>query len=389
MKKNLAALTAYKNKFTNKFFGYVHIPATTKKKGNVLFSYLSSPFTLLPHEKKTDPHSNYWECQEMVRLFNVRGYDVDCIAEHNTSFLPRKKYVAYIDAEGKLDYYSKFLNHDCKKVYHVLGMYHEALNKNEMCRLQYLTKRRNVHFKPSRSLTKRSIECVDYLEGFGNQTVHDTYKHLNKPIFPIPISVTQLYDFPTNKDYESRKKNFLFFSGGGAILKGLDLVVEAFAKLPQLNLFIIGPAVYEKDFAQEYEEELSLPNIKYYPRPKISSEGIILVQNIPFNEIVNSCVALVYPSSSEGTSGAVIQALHAGIIPIITPETGLDPNVGGITLKEASVESVMEAVLEVAKKPNEELSELTKQSWNFVRKHHTKETFSREYGRFIDEILHL
>ena len=54
------------------------------------------------------------------------------------------------------------------------------------------------------------------------------------------------YDFPKNKNFNEARKHFLWFGGGGAILKGLDLVVETFASLPHLQLSIIGPASYEK-----------------------------------------------------------------------------------------------------------------------------------------------
>ena len=67
-----------------------------------------------------------------------------------------------------------------------------------------------------------------------------------------PLSCTNCWvdNFPKNKNFESSRKHFLWFGGGGAILKGLDLVVETFASLPHLQLSIIGPSAYEKEFEE-------------------------------------------------------------------------------------------------------------------------------------------
>jgi hypothetical protein len=219
---------AYRNKFSNRLFGVVHMPAQGTKKGDVLMSYIASPFTLAPWEMKTDPHSSYWESKEIARLFSVRGYAVDCAEQSDRRFVPRKKYLAYVDAAGELDRLASFLPRSCKKVHHIVGMHYQALNRNEAKRLMDVRERRGATLKPKRSLSDKGIEKAEYLEGFGNDCVHATFKHLGKAIFPIPISVTQTFDFPQDKDFNKARTNFLYFSGGGAVLKGLDLTLEAF-----------------------------------------------------------------------------------------------------------------------------------------------------------------
>lgn len=82
---------AYKNKITNKLCGVVSVPAVGEKKGCVLLSYLTGPFTLAPWEHFTDPHTSYWECREIARLFSIRGYDVDIINWSDAHFIPKKK----------------------------------------------------------------------------------------------------------------------------------------------------------------------------------------------------------------------------------------------------------------------------------------------------------
>ena len=381
---------AYRNKITNKIWGVVSMPAHGKKKGDVLISYITAPFTLLPKERKTDPHSNYWECREIARLFSEHGFAVDCINASEHRFIPRKNYRVCVDIQQDLERLSKYLPHDCKKVIHIDNPNYKTYNNREMKRLSDLKARRGATLTPRRQVTpSESIAHADYLEGFGNNSVFDTYKEFKKPIFYIPISVSETFEFPETKDFDTARTHFLYFGGGGAVLKGLDLAIEAFAQLPHLNLHIVGPGAFEPDFAKEYDKELNLPNITRHNRPKVDELGRITVDGKPFAALANMCAGVIYPSVAEGTSGAIIQALHAGLIPLITPETGLDPRVGGVSLINPTVESIKETVTTFSKSKPADLKNQAFTAWSYVRKNHTKETFSSAYGRFIDTVLHL
>ncbi|HVU06299.1 MAG TPA: hypothetical protein VHE10_00665 [Candidatus Paceibacterota bacterium] len=378
------------NKVTNKLQRVVHVPARGKRKGSVLISYITDTFTLFPWEYKTDPHSNYWESAEMARLFSVRGYDVDIINAREHVFIPKKPYVACIDIQQDLERLSKYLPASCKKAVHIDNPYYAEYNEREKARLTAINKRRGTSITPKRQVAPtQSVAIADFLEGFGNENVLKTFERFGKPMFPVPISVVQEFPFPENKDFAAARKHFLYFGGGGAILKGLDLAIEAFAGMPDLTLHILGPAAHEPDFAEEYEKELALPNIIRYTRPKIDQEGRITVGGRDISEVFNACGAIIYPSSAEGTSGAVIQSCHGGLVPIVTPQTGLNENLGAIVMENPTVESVRQAARGFSMMPEGEIKEKARQVWNYVRSHHTKKAFSEAYGRFIDDILKL
>ncbi|TSD03474.1 MAG: group 1 glycosyl transferase [Parcubacteria group bacterium Athens0714_16] len=383
-------LRIYKNKVSNKLFGVVHLPSIGKKKGDVLLSYITESFTCTPSERFTDPHTNKWECSEIVRLFTLRGYAVDVINFKNTDFIPRKKYVACIDIMQNLERLTKYLPTNCKKVMHITSAYGEFQNTVEKQRLLELKRRRNISLTPHRTgVVSNNPAYADFLEGLGNQTTHATYARFKKHIYPIPISVAREFDLPEQKNFETARTHFLWFGGGGAILKGLDLVIEAFADLPKLSLHIVGPLAREKDFVQAYKYELALPNIKYYPRPHIFPDGEMRSGDIPFLDIANRCSTLIYPSASEGTSGAVVQAMHAGIIPIITKQTGISEDAPVIICDTPTVESIRDLAIQITKTDPLELRESAYKAWGYARAHHTQKTFSEAYSRFIDDILHL
>lgn len=384
-------LNAYKNKISNRVFGVVTLPAKTRKRGVALLSYLTGPFTRLPWQHFTDPHTNYWECSEIARLLTMRGYEVHIIDASNTHFVPHRRYDIAVDVRQNLERLHTMLPASCKKVMHITSSDSIFQNTAEARRLADLKRRRGIDLPPKRLETgAENPAYADYLEGFGNQTVHATFTRFKKQIYRIPISVAQMFDFPEDaaKDFELARKHFLFFSGGGAVLKGLDLVVEAFAGTPDLHLHIIGPAAYEKEFRAVYASELALPNISCYPRPRIDKTGNMLVGNTTFQAITDKCATLIYPSASEGTSGAVIQAMHAGVFPIVTKQTGLSEDTPAIILEDPSVESIRMQAKKIAQTEPTILKQMSYQAWIYAREHHTKEHFSFAYGQFIDDILH-
>lgn len=383
-------LLAYKNKLTNKLFGVVSVPHQGKKKGVVLLSFLTGPFTHTPAEYFTDPHSNNWVSPEIARLFAKRGYDVDVINWNNNLFVPKKKYVACVDMQYSLGRLSQYLPPECTKIMHIVSSYPQFQNNAENKRLQELKERRGVSLPPKRTdPTTSNPQCADFIEGYGNRTVHGTYPLAGKKITPIPIPSMEEYAFPDNKDFAATRKHFLWFGGGGAILKGLDLVIEVFASLPHLQLSIIGPSAYEKEFEEIYKNELNLPNITRYGRPRVDKNGEITVEGRNLLEIFNQCGATIFLSASEGGSGAVVHAMQAGLYPIVTPQSGISEDAPSTVVENPTIENVRKIVEEFSQITPEKLEELSKNSWLFAREHYTKKAFTTAYENFLDNIVKL
>jgi glycosyltransferase involved in cell wall biosynthesis len=382
--------SAYWNKVTNRLFGMVSIPAKGKKKGNVLLSYITDPFTFAPGEHYTDPHSNPWVVMEMARLFTERGYAVDVINWNDNKFVPRKRYAVYVDIHNNFERLSPSLPEGCIKIMHITGSYPEFQNKAESERINALEKRRGVLLPMRREVPLfKELNDIDFIEGYGNKTVFGTYPNIGDKIIPIPVPTMETYDFRENKDFAAARKHFLWFGGGGAILKGLDLVVEAFAELPHLQLSIIGPAAYEKEFEKIYAKELALPNITRYGRPRINREGENLVDGRDIREIYDRCGAIIFLSASEGGGGATVQAMQTGLFPIVTPNTGIDEWAPSVVVNDISIENIKKVVEDFSNLPPEKVAQLARDSWMFAREHHTKEAFTKAYEDFLDNIVKL
>ncbi len=374
------------NKIKYKLFGYVTKRSSGPKIGKALLSYITSPFTRLPWQKHTDPHSSYWEAQEIARILSKKGYSVDIIDWTNDKFIPKKSYKIFIDINKNLERLSSRLNQDCKKVMHIVSATPQFQNQREQQRLDYLKERSGITLKASRlEENNKNALYADYLEGFGNSTNNASYAYAKKDIFPIPISVSKQFKY-INRNYNTSGNKFIWFGGGGAILKGLDIVLEVFSKLPDLELSVIGPIKAEKEFYNKFKHYFECKNIKLFDRPKLIGDNIY-VGNIRIEDFVKEYLFMIYPSASEGTSGSVVQSMHLGLIPLITKETGLKEDCPAIILESVKIEDVSKKVTEISRENPERLEEMSKQIWNYANNRHIREKFTEMYSKFLDKIL--
>jgi len=371
---------AYRNKITNKLWGVVHVPAKERTAGKVLISYITEPFTLAPWEHFSTLHSSYQECRIIAELFAKHGYDVDGINSINTIFQPLKKYRYILDIGANIDRLSDLMPHT-KKIFYIVESHNSFHNKAEQKRIKELESRRGITLA-RRRVTKshESPEKADFLVGLGNTQTHNTYAHIGKPIFPIPISTTVTFPSPESKSFDKVHTTFLWLGGGGMIHKGLDLVLEVFKKKPEWTLHICGPVEAEEDFVNLYREEL-------YDTENIHLHGRIHPDGGLFKEIADSSIALIYPSSSEGQAGSVVTAMHAGLIPVISKYSGVDTGDFGLTLKECTMEEIEASLSKISNLPTDTLKEMSIGAWKYSNTHHTKESFSRAFEEFLTNVV--
>jgi glycosyltransferase involved in cell wall biosynthesis len=353
--------------------------AAPNKKGEALMSYITLPF-LNTSERTLNAHTNRWESMEMVRALVERGYAVDLIDIHDSAFIPKKKYDIFIDNHYQMERLLPHLPPSCVKVFHITTSDWKFQNEAEQRRFDALYERRGVRLRPDRPLQpNRALELCDIASMLGNDVTASTYAYGNKEIIQIPLSTTHTYPSPEQKNFERVKNNFVWFGGAGAIHKGLDLVVEAFAKMPEFNLTICGKLDGETDFKEIYKKELTLPNIHL--------AGFMDPGSPEFKNLADNSIALIYPSCAEGQAGSVILCMHAGLIPIISRESGVETQDFGVILKENTIEQIMQEVRILALLPAETLRTRATATWHYANTHHTREAFAKAYRAFIDVLI--
>ena len=351
-----------------------------ESRGNVLISYLVQPF-ISRGRRTSHLHSNQWECHEIAKIWNSFGYTVDVINWDNKRFKPVKKYDFFVDIHGNMERIAPLLNPQCKKILHITGSHWLFQNKAEYERLLSLQKRRGVTLLPRRLAEPvRGIEYADCALVIGNDFTRSTFAYAQKPINKINITAVLEFPSPENKNFSHSKKNYLWFGSSGLVLKGLDIVLEAFSQLPDYKLYVCGPISGEKDFETLYNDEL-------YESDNIKSVGWVDVRSEKFLEIANDCLGIIFPSASEGQSGSVVQCLHAGLIPVISYQSGIDAGDLGIILQESTIEEVKSAVVKLSSFSEENLRTMSIKSWEYARKQHTREKFTASYSEFVSSLL--
>lgn len=362
----------------------VSLEPAGSRRGRVLLSYIVDPFCLPADAEPSYDHTHDWECREMARAWLEAGFAVDAIHWTNDRFEPEGAYDVLIDPRLNLERLAPRLEPGCLAVLHAETAHHSFHNAAQRRRLQALRERRGIELPPERMIEEnRAVEHADAIVVLGNDFTAGTYAFGAKPMLRVPLSNPYLYPFPEEKDFDAARRRFLWFGSGGLVHKGLDLVLEAFAGMSELHLTVCGPIAREPEFERAYWREL-------YGTPNVTTLGWVDVAGPAFRELARTRLATVYPSCSEGGGGSVITCMHAGLVPVVTPEASVDvaPE-RGVVLEEASVEGVRRAVRDLAARPAAELRSTARAAWAFARERHTRASFARDYRRAVREVLEL
>jgi glycosyltransferase involved in cell wall biosynthesis len=348
--------------------------------GTVLFSYLLETF--LSDDPLPMSHTNFWESHQIAQTFVELGFTVEVISFQNHAYLTRRRgYDFLVSLRTNLEKLAPQVGDDCVKVLHAdvaHVLFHNAAEANRLLALQ---QRRGITLPPRRySPPNLAIEHADCATVNGNEFTMSTYAYAGKPLHRLHKAALSLHPHPGEKDIEASRRRFLWLGSAGFVHKGLDLVLEAFAGLPELELVVAAPLDEEPDFVAAFEHELrECPNIR--------ALGWVNVASADFDRLAGTCIGVVYPSSSEGGGGSVLDCLHAGLIPILTREASVDINGFGTLLRAAGVEEVRDAVRAVVDAPAAELRERSAAAWTFARECHTRERFASDYRAVVEGLL--
>jgi len=227
---------------------------------------------------------------------------------------------------------------------------------------------------------------ADSIITLGNDEVVNSYqKYFSRKIYNIPVSYYKIFDSEEilkNKNFKDAKKHFLWFGSSGLIHKGLDLLLEVFKELPNLNLHICGPIDNEPKFKNCYHEEL-------YNYNNIHTYGYLNIQSKSFKDIISRCSFVIYPSCSEGEPSSIINVMVYGLIPIVTNTAGIRIKDFGIEIKELANTSVKESIIKAVNLNEDEIENRSMKCANDTINNHSIEKYFYELKRALVDILEL
>jgi len=205
----------------------------------------------------------------------------------------------------------------------------------------------------------------------------DTYAKFRK-VFGLNNAFQAINAVQTiDKDFDKGRKHFLFFSGGGNVHKGLDLLLEAFSNI-DLHLHICQNL--QPDFSFLYKNELNnLPNIHFY--------GFVKMRSPKFLNLINRCNWVISASCVEGQPGAIIECMGYGLIPILSDENNIDLEDWGLRLTNCQISNIRNTVLQASLMPTDECRRRVQRVVTAAKQLYSVEAFRTSFMKAVQEIV--
>ena len=326
-------------------------------------------------------HTNAFEVMTMAESYLELGFRVEVCNYYDTNYKLPSDCIVAIDIHSNLERWHGESKKTPYYILHATGAHWLELNNDELERLEGVRDRKGVALKPRRqAAVSCSVEYAREVVVLGNDFTIRSWRFAGKPIIRIPISSAYEFPWTENRNFLNAKKKFLWVGSYGMILKGLDLVLDAFSGMPELELTVCGRPEKEDDFFQLYKKELTeTPNINFH--------GWMDMGSPEFMEIARTHAAVIYPSCSEGGAGSVIHCMHAGMIPACTDGASIDLEDFGELIKSGTVEAVQVACRKIASLSDEEVESRARASYEHARLHHTREKFRENYRNYAASVI--
>lgn len=355
----------------------------TNFKKNVLISYILEPFM-----KKDVPltHTNLQEAKKIGLYFNKREYNVDIIEYSYKKDLNPARYDVIFGFGRCFDQMVKNSEGNLISIAYLTGSNIYFSNVAEFMRMKQFSLRNygkvlRLHRQLGTEAGLMDLNAILKMDAaicVGNDQSCSTWKDFFKCIYKVPVSGFSKVMYPEiNRDIVVAKHSFLWFGGGGMLHKGLDICLEAFRELDDINLYVAGPP--DLDFIKFYSADLKRENIHYV--------GFLNVNSAEYAEICRKCMFILLPSCSEGQATSVVTAMFTGLIPVVTKECGINLCDFGFEIESTDVQVFRQFIAKLTQRSEMELEQRQKQAYEYVMNHNSLKIFEEQFEIAADKIL--
>ena len=346
-----------------------------------------------PRNVEDYAHTNNWEISAAVKILNSKGYSVDIIDRSNTNWQPNKKYDLFLglgvgNRGAWFPEYAKRSGAD-KRVLLAMGPQPDVSQERTLERYDRFKNRTGQYAPPMRTVEmvtgdvwKKIVEQATHIFNIGEKgsPSYNSYVGYGRPVLNFYPGISPHATY--NKDWlKTRDRNsFLCFAGNGFIIKGVDVVLEAFLKDPSKTLHICGPNS-EKAFFDYYGSKIKeSKNINYH--------GFIKVGGDKFNQLASKCSYVIFNSASEACCTSVCTAMKAGLVPIVNSWTGISIEKAGFKLQDDGdlISNISEVVNRAAAVREDEYNKMVELT-NEKAKMFSQESFIESYTKAIESVI--
>jgi len=327
----------------------------------VLLYYKTDVFSDISIAKRYT-HTNNSEILIIVNILKKIGFTVDVVDRSSTkneinTLLTNQYEVLIANYAGNGAKHTEYIINNFKiklKIAYCAGP--ESLTNNFLTRESYdnFRKRNNYEAVKTRRiviygrLDENRFSGFDVIFSIGNNFSKGTFEKLypNIPFYRINPSVSNDIKFNITKLNKKSPNRFLYFGGNGLIVKGLDLILESFDGEDNLYLEIGGPS-NEDDFWSFYTPLLER-------NKNINFNGFMNIHSEIFNDVCQKSSFVIFAGASEGIATSVLTCLRAGLIPVVTYESGIDIDDFGFMIKR-DIKNIKHTIRELSNMADEEI----------------------------------
>lgn len=367
-------LRDYKLKETgnNEILRNIGVGIDCHQQPKVLLCYVTGAFHIQNWEKQKGTRNV--ECAALIEAFVKNGCRIDvCSNNYNGDIGNDYNYVfgfgsAYRRAKTQNPQATSILYLTEKPPYYSL--------KKESERIAYLYERHHIKAPINRSglyFNNKDITEADYIIMMGKDG--DEQLLPNKKVFLVsPTGLKSETYSMKNKDFEIAKRHFLWMGSRGAVLKGLDILYDAFAEFPDLVLHVAG---------LDSVDRRMLKNIK---PTNVIDHGYLHIGTNEANKVFDECAYFLFPSCTEGVSTSTLTAMNFGLIPLITSETSVE-TIDGIYLQSFKVDDIMKELKNRSNTDAIVLKEEAEAVKEFAQNRYSLKRYSEVMYNIIQNIL--
>lgn len=352
-----------------------------KNQKRILLCYLTSSFSV--DLNKSLYHPNIPRCNQMVTSLIKLGYAVDiCDSRDMEScpFLKSRTYEAVLGFGPVFEFMSNQSNIPYKIIY---------VTENDPTVVMRKFKDRLSYFKLRHPKMKvvlnnqretfyslRQFELASHAIIMTNDYNSKNIKQLVPQYFKIKVNgfVNPKYSF-SNLNIASRRKHFLWFGSTGMYQKGLDILIDVFALLPEYTLNIYGVNTKE------------IHSIRKLLSHNVLVHSKVSVQSDDFIRVLNENLFIISASCLEGMQSGVATCMRHGLIPLLTKECGYDEHPSIVQFDDYKVETIKDKIIEIQKKSDGELAKMSYNAFEYGNADFTLEKFVETFEKAIQIII--
>ena len=302
---------------------------------NILLSYAKGAYNpSVPLEK--NPSAEFSAAINARILYSVllKFGNVDYIDSSEWESVKHKHYNLVVAINHNFDNIATNLSYD-KLIYYAVNQHPASRNKiieafaekhkkftklRRLLKLTTLNRYFNSEWEKEYAPIINSINKADNILCLGNDIVKNSYINNGYPKDKIiSINYELMKGKAKQKEYFSPVPKILYVGTELCLRKGFDILYELVNKLYdngyEFELTIIG----KPRFAYYFE---LYKKLKQKLKNKLKYHKLVLKEE--YQNIIKQHDFYIFPTIEEGQAGTVLDAMHKGLIPIITQESGID-----------------------------------------------------------------